>query len=238
MLQRIVPFAIKTFVVLMGAAWLVPLAAVHAQTTVNYNFEDGVMRGTPTQMKVPPKIITEPGNKFVRITGSTGDCQSVPASLCPKRNRSTVTFTSHYSQMPLISSSNMRQTYSANIRFREDTGLDGSVFELYQGAPGGESGGYGSQNGTGPVVVLWRAHGKVMFNANYANETKRTTVERVVPAGSWHNYKVVAVWSHDPAVGRLEFYFDNVKAGPSGGASPAPSVALSAPANVRVVSAQ
>jgi hypothetical protein len=38
------------------------------------------------------------------------------------------------------------------------------------------------------------------------------------------------------AVGRIDV--DNVKAGPSTGSSPAPSVALSAPTNVRVVSGQ
>jgi Polysaccharide lyase len=275
MSQRLVPFALKTCVVLMGAAWLAPLAAAHAQTTVNYNFEDGVLRGTPTQMKVPPKILTETGKKFMRITGSTGDCQSIPSNLCPPKNRSTVWMTAKYSSMPLLSSANMRQTYSADIRFHDNTGSDGSVFELFQDGP--ETGGYGTPDGQGPVVRFRRVNGKVSFISLYANETKSTQVERVVPAGSWHNYKVVAVWSHDPAVGRLEFYFDNVKimtvsgrdvnlgptsnripalkfglygdyatgvvdvdnvkAGPSSGASPAPSVALNAPANVRVVSA-
>jgi hypothetical protein len=78
MLQRIVPFALPTsfrsrawrngstigvsVLALMVAVLLVPLASVHGQTTVNYNFEDGVLRGDPTSMKVPPKIITENGN--------------------------------------------------------------------------------------------------------------------------------------------------------------------------------
>jgi hypothetical protein len=222
MFQRIFPLALPTyssawrtgskigvpFLVLLCAMWLVPLASVHAQTTVNYTFEDGVMRGTPTKMKVPPKIITENGNKFMRITGSTGDCQSIPTDLCPPRNRSTVTFTSHYSIMPLITSANMRQTYSAKIRFHDDSGIDGSVFELYQGAPGGESGGYGTRNGTGPVARLWRANGKVYFSSLYANETRITQVSRVITSGAWHTYTVKAVWSHDPSVGRLQFLLD------------------------------
>ncbi len=124
-------------VVLLGALWLVPLASVHGQTTVNYNFEDGVMRGDPTQMQVPPKILSENGNEFMRITGSTGDCENLPSDLCPPRNRSTVRFTSSFSSMPLISDANMRQTYSAKIRFHDDTGTDGIVFELYQSAPTG-----------------------------------------------------------------------------------------------------
>src|SRR5262245_20005963 len=99
MLQRIFPLALRTFFLLMFAVLLVPLASVQAQTTVNYNFEDGVMRGTPTKMKVPPKIVTENGKKFMRITGSTGDCQAIPSDLCPPRNRSTVAFTSNYASM-------------------------------------------------------------------------------------------------------------------------------------------
>jgi len=207
MLQRMFPFTILTFFILMCAGWLVPLASVHAQTTVNYNFEDGVMRGSPTSMKVPPKIITENGNKFMRITGSTGDCQSVPSSLCPPRNRSTVWFTSNYNSMPVITSGNMRQTYSSDIRFHDNTGTDGVVFELFQSAPGGES--YGTRNGTGPVVIFWRTNGRVAGRANYANETKYSNFDLgVVPAGTWHNYMVKAVWSHDPSEGRIEIYFD------------------------------
>ena len=102
MFQRIIPFALPpywsprawrnasriggSFLALMFAGLLVPLASVHGQTTVNYNFEDGVVRGSPTSMKVPPKIITENGNKFMRITGSKGDCQALPSSLCPTWN--------------------------------------------------------------------------------------------------------------------------------------------------------
>jgi hypothetical protein len=222
MLQRIFPLTLPTylspsawrtgsklgvpFLVLMCAMWLVPLAAVQAQTTVNYSFEDGVLRGASTSMEVPPKILTETGNKFMRITGSEGDCQSIPSNKCPPRNRSTVRFTSSSGSMPLISSTTMRQTYSARVRFHDDTGIDGSVLELFQAAPGGES--YGTQNGTGPVVRLWRAHGKVYFTSLYDNETKKTEVSRIVASGAWHTYSVNAVWSHDPAVGRLEFLLD------------------------------
>jgi hypothetical protein len=291
MLQRIVSFAPPTSwnpsawrqgsllgvscLALMWAGWLVPLASVQAQTTVNYNFEDGVMRGTPTQMKVPPKILTENGDKFMRITGSTGDCQAVPSNLCPPRNRSTVWFTSSYSNMPLITSANMRQTYSADIRFHDDTGTDGVVFELFQDGP--QTGGYGTRDGQGPVVIFWRKDGRVAGRANYANETKFSNFDLgKVPAGTWHNYMVKAVWSHNPSEGRIDIYFDgklkmkvtgrdanlgptsnripalklglygdyavgridvdNVKAGPSTGSSPAPSVALNAPTNVRLAS--
>jgi hypothetical protein len=294
MLQRIISSAIPTyrnprawrnasrigglFGALMFAGLLVPPASVHAQTTVNYNFEDGVMRGSATSMKVPPKILTENGNKFMRITGSSGDCQSIPSSLCPPKNRSTVRFTTSFNNMPVISSSNMRQTYSARIRFHDNTGSDGTVFELFQAQEGGPDGGYGTSDGQGPVVRMQRRDGKVYFMSLYANETKVTQVSRTVPAGSWHTYKVVAVWSHDSAVGRLEYFLDdtkvmtvsgrdvnlgpksnrlpemklglygdnavgkidvdNVKAGPSSSSLSAPSVALSAPTNVLLVSGQ
>jgi hypothetical protein len=295
MLQRIVPFAIPTSwsprawrkgskigvacLALMGAAWLVPPAPVQAQTTVNYNFEDGVMRGTPTPMKVPPKILTESGNKFMRITGSTGDCHAIPSNLCPQRNRSTVWFTSPYSSMPLLSSANMRQTYSAKVRFHDTSGKGGTILSLFQDAP--NNGGYGTRDGQGAAITMWRNNGsdQVAGRANYANETKWNNFDfGTVRPGQWHTIKIVAVWSHDPKVGRIEVYFDgqrkllvtgrdsnlgptsnrlpalklglygdyatgiidvdNVQAGPSSSASPAPSVALSAPTNVQVVSGQ
>jgi Malectin domain/Polysaccharide lyase len=204
MFQRIFPLAIPTFFVLMCAVLLVPLASVHAQTTVNYNFEDGVVRGSPTKMKVPPKIVTENGKKFMRITGSKGDCQALPSNLCPPKNRSTVRFTSHHNSMPLITSDNMRQTYSADIRFHQNGG--GSAFELFQSAPGG--GAYAAYDGYGPVFRFWRQDGNVIAQSFYSNETKMDKVVFKVPSGQWHNYKVVAVWSHDPKVGRVEFYFD------------------------------
>jgi hypothetical protein len=261
---------------LLGAGWLGPLASAQAQTTVNYNFEDGVVRGTPTQMQVPPKILTENGNKFMRITGSAGDKQAIPDKY-PNRNRSQVKFTSHYPNMPLITSANMRQTYSFDMRFKDDAGNDGMVFELFQDGTIPET--YGARNGTGPVVSMWRKDGRVWGRAWYANSTKFTNFDLgPVRSGQWHTYKVVAVWSHTPSQGRIEFFFDgvrkllvtgrdsnlgpdsnrlpmltlglygdyavgaidvdNVKAGPSSSSSPAPSVALSAPTNLRLASGE
>jgi hypothetical protein len=275
MFQRSFLFAISTFIALMSVMGLVPLTSVQAQTTVNYTFEDGVLRGDPTRMQVPPTLLTEHGNTFMRITGSAGDRDAIPGKYS-KRNRSTVGFTSGYSRMPVLSEANMSQTYSAAIRFHEHTGTGGVVFELFQGAPGG-GGRYGTRDGTGPVVIAWRSNDHVFFRANYANETQWDMVDLgVIPAGSWHTYTVKAVWSHHPSQGRLEFYLDgqlkktitgrdvnlgpasnrlptlklglygdhavgsidvdNVQAGPSRtGPAPAPSVALSAPTNVRIV---
>jgi Polysaccharide lyase len=224
MFQRILPLAVPTYVrprvwrdgsligvscfALMCAVLLVPLGSVHGQTTVNYNFEDGIVRGNPTYMKVPPKIITENGNKFMRITGSTGDCESVPSSLCPPRNRSIVMFLSPQGSMPLITSANMSQTYSARIRYTKVGGSSGVTFELFQS--GKRTGGYGTADDYGPVIFMWRgANGHVTARAYYASGTKSTDTDLgYIAVGSWHAYTVKAVWSHDPSKGRLEFYLD------------------------------
>jgi hypothetical protein len=293
MLQRLIPFALPTswsprawrnasriggaFLALMCAGWLVPLAAVQAQTTVNEDFQDGQYKGSASSMKVPPKIITENGNKFLRITGSKGDCQAIPSSLCPTRNRSTVTFTSHFNSMPVLSDANMRQTYSANLRTNTNTSY-GSLFEWFQAQEGGPDGGYGTHDGQGPAARFIVKNGRVFFETRYQNETKVDQYDLGVSATSWHHYMLKAVWSHSPSVGRFEVYVDgklkktitgrdvnvgpksnrlpmmklglygdyatgvidvdNVKAGPSSSSSPAPSVALSGPTNVRLVSGQ
>jgi hypothetical protein len=207
MLQRRLPFALPTVLGLLGALWLVPLASVHGQTTVNYSFEDGVVRGDPTKMKVPPQILTENSNKFMRITGSASDRESVPSTY-PHRSRSTVEFLSDASAMPRLSAANARQTYSAKIRFHGG-GTNGTVFELYQYGPA--LGGYGTRDGKGPVFICWRVNGRVSCRANYANETKFNTVSLgAIPTGTWHTFTVKAVWSHDPSQGRIEFFLNGV----------------------------
>jgi Polysaccharide lyase len=196
------------FIFITSAASIILLPSpVQAQVSVNYDFEDGVMRGNPTSMKVPPKILEDNGYKFMRITGSTGDCEAIPGDLCPPRNRSTVVFTTGFGSMSLISDSNRRQTYSADIRFHDDTGSDGNVFSLFQDGP--QTGGYGTRDGQDPVVIFWRDNGKVQGRANKANETDWDKFDLgTVHSGEWHNYMVKAVWSHDTSEGRIEIYFD------------------------------
>jgi hypothetical protein len=93
-------------------------ASVLAESAMlSFAFEDGQMPpGHQTQMAVPPKLVTEGDNTFLRITGSPSDKESIPASH-PDRNRSTVEFTSSAQNMPLLSDSNERQTYRVKIRF-------------------------------------------------------------------------------------------------------------------------
>jgi Polysaccharide lyase len=179
----------------------------------------------------------------------------------------------------LDTSANMRQTYSAKIRFHDDTGSDGYVFELFQAQEGGPDGGYSTHDGQGPVARFLRKDGHVYAYLHYDNENKVNIVDLgAIKSGAFHTYGFKAVWSHDPSVGRLEVYLDgklkktitgrdvnlgpnsnrlpmmklglygdyavgridvdNVKAGPSSSSSPAPSVALSGPANVQLVSGQ
>lgn len=238
MLQRLFPLSLPTYcrarawrqgstlgvacLALLGAGLFAPRASVYAQTVVHEDFQDGKYSGHADSMKVPPKIMEENGNKFLRITGSPGDCTAIPSDLCAAgRNRSSVRWTSHYSQMPLVTSANMRQTYSARVRFvttTGKTGSDGKFFSLSVYAPGGDT--YGASNGTGPNLSLWRGpidlmktqpKGSVGGYAPYANETKATYFQLgPVAQGTWHTYKVKAVWSHDPSVGRLDIYLDGV----------------------------
>jgi Polysaccharide lyase len=106
-----------------------------------------------------------------------------------------------------LSSTNMRQTYSAKLRFHDNTGSDGVVLELFQDGP--QTGGYGTHDGQGPVFICWRDNGCVKCRANYANETKATVVDLgFIPAGTWHTFRVNAMWSHDPSKGRIEVYLD------------------------------
>jgi hypothetical protein len=109
--------------------------------------------------------------------------------------------------MPSITASNMRQTYSAAIRFRRIDAKSGMNFELFQNGGGS---GYGVPDGKGPVIISTRnSSGHGVFGANYANETKRTHVDiGYVAIGAWHTYTIKAVGSHDPSQGRLEFYRD------------------------------
>ena len=192
--------------VLCGVLGLIPLTMVHGQTTVHYDFEDGRMRGTAVPMKVPPKILTDQGNTFMQITGSAGDRHSIPTSK-PEKNRSTVWMTAPYANMPMLSSATMHHTYRADLRFHDNTGSDGSVFELFQDGP--QTGGYATKDGQGPVVRFFRTNRRDTVSAEYANNTKSTRVDLgTIPAGTWHQYKVVAVWSHDPQVGHLAIYLD------------------------------
>jgi Polysaccharide lyase len=186
-------------------------ASVLAESAMlSLDFEDGQMpSGHQTQMAVPPKLVTEGDNTFLRITGSPSDKESIPSGY-PDRNRSTVEFTSPAPNMPLLNDSNERQTYSAKIRFKDNSGTDGVVLELFQDGPAA-SAAYGSRDGKGPVVICWRTDGHVWCRANYANETKWDTVDLgYIPAGSWHTYRVKAVWSHDPSEGRIEISLDGV----------------------------
>jgi hypothetical protein len=203
----LIPRGVGWLIIGLGCA-CVPSAAAHAQSVVHEDFEDGTYSGSRTSMRVPPRIMEENGNTFLRITGSPGDKQSIPAQY-PHRTRSTVTVTSSYGSMPTITSANMRQTYSYSARLRIGAHCPKgcSVFELYQGAPGGE-GSYGTPNGTGPSARFKVNNGRSQFETRYRNESKIDVYDLGVSAGSWHTYTLEAVWSHSPSLGRFNIYVD------------------------------
>jgi hypothetical protein len=187
--------------IMVGLWGLLSASTVSGATT--YNFEDGQLRGDPTSMRVAPRIIQEGSNHFMRITGSRGDCESLPDALCPPRNRSTVKMTQHWHDMPGVTPANRTQSYRVKMRPNVAHGV---IFELFQGGDGGE-GGYGNRNGTGPVVIFVRNGHNIWGRANYANETQATEWNcGSVPSGSWITLGIDAVWSHDPGVGRIEAF--------------------------------
>jgi hypothetical protein len=184
------------------AAWLFSSTPAHAQSVVNEDVEDGKYSGDLTSMKVPPKIMTEGSNNFLRITGSTEDRDSLDycEADCPNRNRSMVTFTSSYNSMPLITSTNMRQTYSADIRLYDDLPSGGwaSIFELFQNG-----------KNISPPIRFIREKGHIYVQEMWDQREKGAYTDLgPVSAGTWHNYTIKAVWSHDLDVGRLKVYID------------------------------
>jgi hypothetical protein len=225
MFQRIFPLVIPTYcrarawrngstigvacLALMCAVLLVPLASAQAQSVVNEDFEDGQYSGNATSMQVPPKIMDEGGNNFLRITASSGDKSSIPSSI-PQRTRSTIQFTTTSTKMPLITDANRRQTYSADIRVRMNNANAGaSIFEMYQFATG-DSESYGEPNGTGPAArFLWEKGNHLIFEHRYDNERKIDKYDfGALTSGRWYNVQLKAVWSADPSVGRFEVYLD------------------------------
>lgn len=183
-----------------------PMRSSVGRSVVHEDFSDGLYSGLQTSMQVKPRIMTEGGRTFLRITGSSGDKYAIPARF-PDRTRSTVTFTSHYNAMPLLGDHNQRQTYRADLRVSPRCPQGCSIFEMFQGAPGGEAA-YGAPNGTGPSARFMVVNGRAKFETRYENEHKIDLYDLGVAAEAWHTYEVVAVWSHDPRVGRFDVSVD------------------------------
>lgn len=205
--------AVVLFVALMtvGSALAQTPPTPSLSYAVNEDFEDGQYSGTATKMEVPPKIVEEDGNRFLRITGSGEDKESIPSQY-PNRNRSTIFFTSPPKSMPVLNDSNRRQTYSADLRVTPDNmtapSFHASIFELYQWADG-ETETYGQRNGIGPTArFLWTNPNGGVFDNYYNNETERDRYRFSATPGKWHRYTANAVWSNDPNVGRIEIYLD------------------------------
>ena len=182
------------------------LRANVGRAEVHEPFTDGTYYGQPTDMQVKPKIMTEDGRTFLRITGSSGDKHAIPAAF-PARTRSTIWFTSHFRAMPLLAPHNLKQTYRADLRIGPTCPNGCSVFEMFQDAPEG-TGAYGSQNGSGPSARFIVVNGRMKFETRYNNEHKVDVYDLGVAADQWHTYELVAVWSHAPRVGRFDVSVD------------------------------
>jgi len=289
MFQRILPLAIPTSfharawrngsisrvacLALMGAVWLVPLASAHAATIVNEDFEDGQYTGKKSSMKVPPKIMEENGNKFLRITGSSSDKDGLGYCNgdCPNRNRSSIDFTQEVS----LSNLPKNWTYSADIRILNlnPKALEVNPIAVNVNTSAGYCGNRIQVFGPNSSYTS-KLPGHYYFDRRLKPSTGSFNVDLgAYNISQWHTVKIDAVFSTDPKVGRMNISIDgklkktwtgnthptcgwltpvsvfglygdystgivdvdNIHINPTGSQF-APSVALSAPTNVRVVS--
>jgi parallel beta-helix repeat protein len=203
----------SVLLVMVLVGWPV-LAAAQAITTFYHDFEDGQTHVVSrTTMAIKPAVVTEGSQKFLRLTHSTNNCDSTPDGSCPPGGRTEVFFTSGQASMPLISAApGQSWTYEMDIRFSSDAGMNAEAMQLFM--DGTENECYGCQNGTGPVFRLWRGQTtgtNLTFMHWTKNETSLASAVRTVLAGTWHTYKVVVIWSHDPSIGRLEAFFDGAR---------------------------
>ena len=207
----------QTWISVMSLCLGLSVTSVFGQSAVWYDWEDGKMHGSRTSMRVPPKILEAPPTKFLRITGSATDKDSIPSGLPSpwnRMNRSLVTMTYNYRNMPKVTAANQRQTYSARIRYVLPKAQSVNIFELFQNAPGG--GGYNPTHGPKNLVrfqvgSVGKANGRLYFESRFDMGT-RDEIKRYdlgyVPPNTWNNYMIRAVYSHDPRIGRFEGYLN------------------------------
>ena len=194
---------------LLGAVLLVPLASAHAATTVvNEDFEDGLYTGVKDSMAVPPKIMEEGGNKFLRITGSSSDRDHMGycGGDCPNRNRSTISFTKEAS----LSNLPTRWTYRADIRFvklnPKATGVNPISVTVNNSA--GYCGNRIQVFGPDSINTS-KLPGHYYFDRRLHGAPGSFNVDLgAYNIFQWHTFKIDAVFSKDPQVGRINIYID------------------------------
>ena len=54
------------------------------QSSVDYDWEDGQMHGTPTSMQVPPKILTQGATTFCALQGARATSKASPPACRPR----------------------------------------------------------------------------------------------------------------------------------------------------------
>jgi hypothetical protein len=190
------------------ASW----SSLFAQTTANVTMEDGQYPdGHETSMAVKPRLVTEGGNTFFRLTGSADDKSSLdylgddPEPPWDRMNRSTKNFTGWFTEMPRITDANRHQFYRADLRL--NTPCQGcSIFELWQAGPGGAH----------PPNLIRFLYGRVGRSDGHvylhlvASEfgSDRYWDLGAISKYSWHNYALKVYWHPDPSRQRTEAYLD------------------------------
>ena len=168
------------------------------------DFEDGALTGISPRgtFAIPPVVLSEDGNKFMRITASSSDTGSTPVE---GRIRAQVNVSAIKAET-LDESKENKIAYSYDFRYRSE-GFSGITMQLFQIGP---YTGYGKPGGYGPVVWNYRLKdNSVIISNNYDNDKVDSINVGKVANNTWHNVKIVATWSHNPAKAYLEFHFDN-----------------------------
>lgn len=185
-----------------------------------HDFEDGVfdLDRNPNSL-VPTRIDTDPdGNSYLRIEANYGDQDWIPSRF-EDRVRSFVWATERHHNMDPLTEDNALQSYSADIRFHGYDGARGPVrnqfFELFQTSSTNPENSYGDKSGdTGPNIRFTHLEDGTVRVSYTTKDASNTTVWNSEVLGTFqndtfYNFRIDAVWSHDPAEGRYDVYVDD-----------------------------
>jgi hypothetical protein len=178
-----------------------------AQTQeVFVDFENGIISGQynlPNQ--IPPTILTESGNHFLRMTASLGDCGPNLLTTCP-RTRSLVEI--GWSTI----TSGRTVIYSWRMRIPRATNPDnqnGMVFQTFQDANGAFVGGRTMWVGilNGRLYLINR-----FVDGNTDCQTCGVDLGPI-PYDQWMDYSLSVFLSANPSLGRMDLSINGSPAG-------------------------
>jgi len=185
----------KLFLFLVVLMVVIYARRVNATVYVSVDFEDGQIHnqdppGYPNI--VPPVVLTESGNHFLRLTASPQDCGPAFATTCP-RTRSNVSM-GHAA----TAKSGLTVTYAWQMRIPRATNPNGQnnlLFQLAQDTTagftwiGGKTAWIGSLNGR-------------LFLRNDQTQTSRDLGP--IPYDQWVSYSLAVFLTDNPALGRID----------------------------------